>query len=435
MTDAAGANNYTYDSLDRLTAATHPNQTNESYTFDDVGNRTASHQGSSYTYQPFNRLTAANSNSYSYDSNGNLTSKTDASGSWTYIWDYENRLKQASKASGVTVSYAYDALGRRIQRASSAGATKFVYDGPDVVRDLDGNGNTVADYLNGSGIDNKLRQTTSGTTSYFATDHLGTTRALTDVSGNLTSALGYDSFGNVASGAATTRYTYTGREIDFGTGLYYYRARWYNPPEGRFVSDDPIGLTGGLNLFAYVKNQPLRFRDPEGLRPLISADDFGDPYRGERSRFDPNHKGPVDRFVDRFVDPYLESVFGGGGLFRRDVFVEFISANERSRQPCKAFGERFVRSFTETNAAIPGLAAPSGAGLAPARNAAEFVGEPTLYRWADNWFAPPNGISNGPFFKSTIVRTGLVSLAVSGAWEAGVGVGSFVDAAGCPCGY
>ena len=121
MTDGAGANNYTYDSLDRLTAATHPNQTNESYAFDDVGNRTASHQGSSYPYQAFNRLVAANGASFGYDANGNLTSKTDASGSWTYSWDYENRLKQASKASGVTVVYAYDALGRRVQETRSAG--------------------------------------------------------------------------------------------------------------------------------------------------------------------------------------------------------------------------------------------------------------------------------------------------------------------------
>jgi YD repeat-containing protein len=114
MTDGAGSHNYTYDSLDRLTAATHPNQANESYTFDDVGNRTASHQGSSYTYQAFNRLVAANGSSFGYDANGNLSSKIDASGTWSYSWDYESRLQQASKSGGVVLTYAYDALGRRI---------------------------------------------------------------------------------------------------------------------------------------------------------------------------------------------------------------------------------------------------------------------------------------------------------------------------------
>lgn len=273
MIDGAGSHNYSYDSLDRLTAATHPNQTNESYSYDDVGNRTASHQGSSYSYQPFNRLVGANGSSFGYDTNGNLTSKTDASGSWTYSWDYESRLKQASKSGGVMVTYAYDALGRRIQRTSNAGATaKFVYDGADVIRDLDASGSTIADYLNGPGLDNKLRQTANGVVSYFASDNLGTTRALSDASGTLTSTLNYDSFGNVIGGAALTRYTYTGREAESDVGLMYYRARWYNPQQGRFISEDPLGLIRrDQNLYGYVRNNPLRYVDPEGTHPLIVA--------------------------------------------------------------------------------------------------------------------------------------------------------------------
>ncbi|MFZ0061414.1 MAG: RHS repeat-associated core domain-containing protein, partial [Pyrinomonadaceae bacterium] len=263
--DSAGTHNYTYDTRDRLTAATHANQTNESYTFDDLGNRTSSQQGSSYSYQPFNRLVAANGTSFGYDTNGNQSSKSDTSGTWTYSWDYENRLKQASK-SGVTVSFSYDALGQRIQRTSSAsGITRFVYDGPDVMRDLDGTSATIADFLNGPGIDNKLRQTTSGTTSDFLADHLGTTRALADASGALTSSISYDSYGNVSSGSASTRYTYTGREVDPETGLMYYRARFYDPEQGRFISEDPVGLSGGINQFSYVSNNPQNAKDPTGL--------------------------------------------------------------------------------------------------------------------------------------------------------------------------
>ena len=284
LTDSAGAHNYTYDTRDRLTVASHPNQTNESYSLDDVGNRTASHQGSSYTYQAFNRLTAANGSSFSYDANGNLTSKTDASGTWTYTWDYENRLNNASKSSGVTVVCSYDALGRRIQRTSTTyGTTKFVYEDADVVRDLDGSGSTVADYLNGPGIDNKFRQTAGGVASYLVTDHLGSTRALADASGSVVSSLGYDSYGNVTSGSASTRHTYTGREIDSDTGLMYYRARWYDPQQGRFVSEDPIGFDGGgINLYSYVNNDPVNLLDPMGLSPSFgrclarcSADQFG----------------------------------------------------------------------------------------------------------------------------------------------------------------
>lgn len=135
------------------------------------------------------------------------------------------------------------------------------------MRDLDVSGATIADYLNGPGIDNKLRQTVSGTASYFLADHLGTTRGLTDSSGSVSSTLNYDSFGNVVNGAASTRYTYTGRELDLETGLMYYRARWYDPQQGRFVSEDPIGFSGGINFYAYVENSPLRFSDPSGLCP------------------------------------------------------------------------------------------------------------------------------------------------------------------------
>jgi len=267
LTDGAGAHSYTYDALDRLTAATHPaGQTNESYTYDDVGNRTASHQGSSYTYQSFNRLTAANGTSFGYDGNGNLTSKAGGGNSWTYSWDYEDRLKQAALSGGVTVNYAYDALGRRVQRSTAGGTARFIYDGDDVIRDVDGSGATVADYLNTLYVDDKLRQTSSGTAYYFLPDHQQTTRALADASGNVTSSLSYDSFGNV-TGSSPTRYTYTGREVDADTGQFYYRARFYEPQQGRFVSEDPIGFEGGNNFYVYVDNNPVNLVDPTGLKP------------------------------------------------------------------------------------------------------------------------------------------------------------------------
>jgi RHS repeat-associated protein len=103
------------------------------------------------------------------------------------------------------------------------------------------------------------------------TDHLGTTRALTDASGSPTSNLTYDSFGNVTVGSAATRYTYTGREVDADTGLMYYRARWYDPNQGRFVSEDPIGFDGGINWYVYVVNRPLSYTDPLGLQGRADA--------------------------------------------------------------------------------------------------------------------------------------------------------------------
>ena len=172
----------------------------------------------------------------------------------------------------MAVNYSYDALGRLIQRSSSTGATtKFVYDGADVLRDLDSTGNTVADYLKFWGIENKSRQAVAGTVNYFLTDHLGTTRSLADPSGNASGNLSFDSFGNATNVSNATRYDFTGRERDPEINLMYYRARWYDPAQGKFNSEDPIGFAGGINWYSYVANNPENYRDPLGLKIYVCS--------------------------------------------------------------------------------------------------------------------------------------------------------------------
>ena len=126
------------------------------------------------------------------------------------------------------------------------------------------NGITV--YQNGLGIDDKLSSKSGKTVRYFITDHLGSTVALADASGTITSSTTYDSFGNAASSIPTS-YRYTGREYGVDTGLYYYRNRWYDPEIGKFISEDPIGFASGeINMYAYVHNNPLMFFDPLGMQ-------------------------------------------------------------------------------------------------------------------------------------------------------------------------
>jgi RHS repeat-associated protein len=133
-----------------------------------------------------------------------------------------------------------------------------------VLRDVNSDGSTV-EYVNGGELDDHLWQRKSdGTTQYFLTDHQGSTRALADASGAVTANYNYDTFGNGFSGTAT-RFGYTGREHDAETGLLYYRARWYDPGQGRFVNEDPIGLSGGINWYGYVGNDPVNWIDPVGL--------------------------------------------------------------------------------------------------------------------------------------------------------------------------
>jgi RHS repeat-associated protein len=123
----------------------------------------------------------------------------------------------------------------------------------------------AANILGGLGVDSWLYRTEGATTRYFLTDALGSTRALTDDTKAITTRYQYEPFGETTtSGAVSTNSSqYTGREND-GTGLYYYRARYYSPTLKRFISEDPIGLAGGFNTYAYVEGNPVSANDPSG---------------------------------------------------------------------------------------------------------------------------------------------------------------------------
>src|SRR5262249_9615330 len=135
-----------------------------------------------------------------------------------------------------------------------------LYDGPEVVMDRDNAGGTV-DYLHGAGIDEHLRQSSSATGSlYSLQDHVGSIAALTDGGGNVLERQQYEPFG-ASNGSSFTRYGYAGRERESATGLLYYRARWYDAQQGRFLSEDPAGLSAGFNLYSYAGNNPILFND------------------------------------------------------------------------------------------------------------------------------------------------------------------------------
>ena len=138
-----------------------------------------------------------------------------------------------------------------------------------MIRDLNSDLTIAAEYLNGIQTDDKLRQTVQGTSLYLLTDALGSTRAIADDEGSLNASVTYGSFGDLTSSPPATRYTFTGREFDTDTKILYYRARWYDPDQGRFISEDPLGFDGNeINLYAYVGNDPVNSLDPFGLQKL-----------------------------------------------------------------------------------------------------------------------------------------------------------------------
>jgi RHS repeat-associated protein len=270
---AAVTSSYTYDPLSELIQVTQATSTTESYSYDPVRNRLSSLGVSPYSNNTSNELTSTPNASYTYDNNGNTLTKTTSAGTTTYGWDYENRLiSVALPGTGGTVTFRYDGLGRRVQKVftqnSTTTTTNYLYDGSNAVEDIDQSGNVLARYAETQNMDEPLAELRSSTTYYYAQDGLGSVTSLTTSTGAMANTYTYDSYGQLtgSTGSVTNRFLYTAREFDAETGLYFYRARYYDPTMGRFLNEDPLKFRAGVNFYAYVKNQPVDFLDPYGLQ-------------------------------------------------------------------------------------------------------------------------------------------------------------------------
>jgi RHS repeat-associated protein len=294
ITQGSSSVGFSYDNINRRSSLTLPNGVSVSYAFDNdsritgitynfgantLGNLTYSYDSlgrrtqvggsfartslpgviSSDTYDAANELINWNGTAISYDLNGNMASD----GSNAFTWNARN---QVATLNGVTMQY--DAFGRRIQNAS---AKSFLYDGANSAQEL--SSSTVTANILSGGVDEPFTRTDSSGAFTPLQDGLGSTIALVDSKGNIQTTYSYDPFGNtIASGLASTNPSqYTGRENE-GNGLYFYRARYYSPLLGRFVSEDPLGFGGGDdNLYAYVFDDPINSLDSLGTDALSTA--------------------------------------------------------------------------------------------------------------------------------------------------------------------
>jgi RHS repeat-associated protein len=190
--------------------------------------------------------------------------------STTYTWDFENRLTNVNlPGNGGTVSFKYDPFGRGIYKQSPNATNIFVYDGESLAETVNSSGGTVARQVQGQDIDESLGLRFGTTTDYYQADVLGSVTSLTASDGSLAQSYTYDSFGNLANstGSAKNFFRHVARDFDTETGLYDYRARFYDSNVGRFLSEDPLGFYGGADFYAYTADNPVNLVDPSGMVP------------------------------------------------------------------------------------------------------------------------------------------------------------------------
>ncbi|MCP4913321.1 MAG: hypothetical protein GY909_09385 [Oligoflexia bacterium] len=295
LTNLTGVIDYEYDDINQLTSATNPlqGQAAESFVYDLLGNKLRGTGDTTDSVYDLNNKLLENQNyDFGYDDSGNLTSKIHKiSGETTaYFWSDENELLRIEKRSSLSapanhvVEYKYDLLGRRIEKNINGTIERYIYDNEDIIAIYDGNGDLKTQFIHGPGIDEPLAMIQDGQTYFYHTDGLGSVIALSNEAGIVQQHYVYDSFGNVSvfDGAGTQYsvedqpikniYGYTSRELDSESDLYYYRARYYNPSSGRFVSEDPIGFESRTaNFYKYGANQPINNVDFSGEGPWSFA--------------------------------------------------------------------------------------------------------------------------------------------------------------------
>lgn len=245
------------------------------YSFDGAGNPT--YGGASVGTG--NRLDAFDGYTLTYDADGNLVRKYKPQACIDWYYGY-NSLGQLVSVEGTSncgttwyvMTFGYDGMGRRVRKTDRGVVTRYLYDGHHVVAETDAVGNMLRQYTWYEGVDRPHSVRTGGQTYYYITDQQGNVTGLVNSSGALVNRYEYNVWGapTLVSEGVPNPLRYAGGYMDLETGLYNNRMRFYDPALQRFISEDPVGLMGGMNPYAYAGNDPVNAADPTGLRPCAS---------------------------------------------------------------------------------------------------------------------------------------------------------------------
>jgi len=263
------------------------------FAYDSVDNRTD--KGGSYLVG--NRIASFDGCSYTTDLDGNVTARTCGTQTVTFFWSAESRLDSLTVGSQ-RVAFKYDAGGRLIRiDVNGVAQSHFLWDGGNLLAELNGVGTApVAEYSYFPGADNPHAVVVGGQEYHPQVDGLGNVIALTDNAQTVQRTYSYDAWGTLTGGTDTKPFSnvdrvrfkgalWLGPEVD----LYYMRSRWYEPKSGRFLSEDPLGLAGGVNPYAFAGNDPVNGRDPTGLVLTLDGGGGGDRHCTARLVFEGNH--------------------------------------------------------------------------------------------------------------------------------------------------
>ena len=279
LTDTAGLHNYGYDNIYRLTSAAHPAglglPTAESFGYDKAGNREDPVDALLYDYDANNRiLKSPGVASYSFDADGSPITKSTGE---TFSYNHDNRLTSYSNpGTSTSANYQYGPGGRRISKTVNGTTTWYLWDGTNLMVEYSSAGNQLQRYAYLPGTYAPVQMQDANGIYDVHSDHLDTPGFLTNNSKQIVWRSYSESFGkafvneDVDGDTNVIRFNirFPGQYFDAETGLNYNGFRYYSPETGRYLTHDPIGLLGGVNLYAYVNGNPINFNDPSGLTTL-----------------------------------------------------------------------------------------------------------------------------------------------------------------------